>query len=257
MVKILSIAVLVGAIVSCSNQPNTEKTSAQTDSLSYETIMMMQSYNGCDKDSNGCTYIEFSYPQFSNANGALADSLNTIVHHAFGDAEKNITSPDSVQQDFLSAYSIFKKKQKNCTIPWFVEKSLTVLNQNPKWITLAYDESTFTGGAHPNSYLQYSIIEKISGRKMMLTDFFDSTAIYKLMALGDTEFRSLKGINPNQTLEDAGFWFDDNRFTLNTNFYLHEGGITFFYNNYEIGPYVMGSTEITIPANKLVKLMKK
>lgn len=257
MVKLLSIAALAGIILSCSNQSNTGKSSTQTDSLSYETITMMQSIDGCEKDSNGCTYIEFNYPQFTNVSGALADSLNTIIQVAFGDAERNILSPDSVQQDFLRTYTTFRKKAKRSIPSWFVEKNLTVLNQNPKWMTLAYDENIFTGGAHPNRHLLYTIIEKASGRKMILTDFFDSTSIYKLLGLGETEFRSAKGINPNQSLEDAGFWFENNRFHLNNNFYIHEEGITFFYNNYEIGPYVAGSTEITIPANKLVKLMKK
>ena len=31
------------------------------------------------------------------------------------------------------------------------------------------------------------------------------------------------------------------------NFYLSEKGITFYYNIYEIAPYVMGPVEITLP----------
>ncbi|MES2779636.1 MAG: DUF3298 domain-containing protein [Bacteroidota bacterium] len=257
MVKLLSISAVIGIIVSCSNQPKEGTISIVSDSLSYESITMMQSMNDCDKDSSGCTYIEFTYPKFSNASGVLADSLNTMILNAFGNAEKNLFSPDSVQQDFLATYTTFKKKEKNYNTPWTVEKSLTVLNQNPKWLTLLYNENTFTGGAHPNSYEVYSVIEKSSGRKMILTDFFDSTSMYKLIDLGETQFRSVRGINPNQSLEDAGYWFENNRFQLNNNFYMHEEGITFFYNTYEIGPYVIGSTEITIPANKLIKLMKK
>jgi hypothetical protein len=258
MVKIISIVMLAGMLVSCSSNPTLTTTPAeQADSLNYETITMMQSIDGCDKDSSGCTYIEFAYPQFINTSGLLADSLTAIIQHTFGDSEKNILSPDSVQHNFIASYIAFKKKEYIYTTPWFVEKSLMVLSQNPKWISLVYDERTFTGGAHPNSYKLYSVIEKASGRKMILTDFFDSTAIYKLMGLGETEFRSVKGINPNQGLEDAGYWFEKNRFHLNNNFYLNENGITFFFNHYEVGPYSLGSTEITIPANKLVKLMKK
>lgn len=257
MVKLLTVAAVFGMLVSCSHSSTTGKAPEQNDSLNYESITMMQSIGNCDKDSNGCTYIEFNYPQFVNAKGALADTLNHIIAAAFGDAEKKITSPDSVQQDFLATYAAFKKKQKNYNIPWNVQKSLTVLSQNPKWLTLVYDENTYTGGAHPNSYKLYSVLEKSTGRKMVLTDFFDSTAIYKLLGLGETEFRSVKAINPNQSLEDAGYWFENNRFQLNNNFYLHEDGITFFYNAYEVGPYAVGATEITIPANKLVKLMKQ
>ncbi|MES2559866.1 MAG: DUF3298 domain-containing protein [Bacteroidota bacterium] len=257
MIKLLSIATLVAIIVSCTNQPNTEKAAQQIDSLSYETITMMQSFNGCDKDSGGCTYIEFTYPQFTNARGVLADSLNMLVTNVFANREKNITSPDSVQQDFLATYATFKKEQPEYEMEWFIEQNVTVLNQCAKWIAIECTDYSFTGGAHPNSYLLYSMIEKTTGRKMVLTDFFDSTAILKLTALGETAFRSEKEIPANQTFEDAGYWFEKNRFFLNTNFYLHDGGITFYYNSYEVGPYVMGPTVITIPANKLLGLMKK
>ena len=257
MKQLTGLFLISGFLFSCSNPAEKTPQTSTSDSLNYEMITNMQSVNGCDKDSAGCTYIEFTYPQFSNATGALSDSLQTIFTHAFSNTEKNILSPDSVQQDFLATYQSFQKTQKNYTIPWSVEKSLTVLNQNPKWITLAYEEHTFTGGAHPNSYTTYSVIDKSNGRRMVLTDFFDSTSIYKLTGLGETEFRSVRGINPNQSLQDAGYWFENNRFQLNSNFYLHENGLTFFYNSYEIGPYSYGTTELTIPANKLVKLMKK
>jgi hypothetical protein len=256
MLRLLSIALLAGSIVSCTDTPSTQQSSNNVDSLSYETITMMQSIDGCDKSTKGCTYIEFTYPQFTNVGKTLADSMNMLIQKNFGDPEKNITSPDSAQQDFIAAYKAFRKKEKDYSTPWSVEKNLSVINQNPKWLTLQYDEYTFTGGAHPNSYKLYSILEKTTGRKMILTDFFDSTSIYKLMGLGETEFRSAKGINPNQSLEEAGYWFEENRFHLNNNFYLNENGITFYYNTYEVGPYVVGATEITIPANKLVKLMK-
>lgn len=256
MLRLLSIAVLAGGIVSCTNTPSSHQTSNNVDSLSYESITMMQSYNGCEKDSNGCTYIEFNYPQFINSNGPLSDSLNVLLQQTLGNSEKNILSPDSVQQDFIATYTNFKKKNNSSASQWYVEKNISVLNQNPKWITLAYEEKTFTGGAHPASYKHYSVMDKKTGRKMLLTDFFDSTSIYKLMGLGETEFRSAKGINPNQSLEEAGYWFEENRFHLNNNFFLNENGITFYYNIYEVGPYVVGATEITVPANKLIKLMK-
>jgi hypothetical protein len=34
-------------------------------------------------------------------------------------------------------------------------------------------------------------------------------------------------------------------------------GIHFLYNAYEIGPYVLGETQFTLPANKVVPLMKR
>jgi hypothetical protein len=35
--------------------------------------------------------------------------------------------------------------------------------------------------------------------------------------------------------------------TINDNFYISEKGIGFFYNEYDIAPYVMGPTEVLVP----------
>ena len=40
------------------------------------------------------------------------------------------------------------------------------------------------------------------------------------------------------------------------NFYLDPTGITFYYNVYEIAPYVMGATKITLSYEDIAHLMK-
>lgn len=258
MKNILFIIATSFLLSNCGSSPSAaEQSSPEEDTLNYEMIYMVQSLDNCDKDSSGCTYIEFSFPQFRYVQKPLADSLELIINNAFKNNEQQITGPDSVQQYFLKEYANFKAEQKGYNIPWFIEKDLSVVNQNPKWITLQYTENSFTGGAHPNGYVWYKMLDKANGHQLLLTDFFDSPAIQKLTALGETLFKLEKGIAPNQTFDDAGYWFANNRFLLNHNFFIHDEGITFYYNNYEVGPYVVGSTTITIPAKNIVPLLKK
>jgi hypothetical protein len=189
--------------------------------------------------------------------GALADSLSLLISHVFKNDEKNIFDMDSVQYNFIKEYHDFKLAQNGYNIPWFIEKEIGVVNQNTKWITLQLSEHSFMGGAHPNSYTFYKMIDKSNGHQLQLIDFFDSLAIHKLTILGEPLFCAEKGISPQQGFEEAGFWFPNNHFALNDNFYFNEAGLTFFYNAYEVGPYVMGHTEITIPASKFLKLIKQ
>ncbi len=241
----------------CSSSPTAGEQSTEEDTLNYEMIYMVQSLNNCDKDSQECTYIEFNFPQFRYVQKPLADSLQLIISNAFKNDEHHVTAPDSVQQHFLKEYADFKAEQKGYNIPWFIEKDVSVVNQNPKWITLQYTENSFTGGAHPNSNKWYKMIDKANGHQLLLTDFFDSSAITQLTVLGEPLFKSEKAIESNQTFEAAGYWFANNHFLLNNNFFIHDEGITFYYNNYEVGPYVVGSTTITIPAKNILPLLKK
>jgi hypothetical protein len=43
----------------------------------------------------------------------------------------------------------------------------------------------------------------------------------------------------------------------NDNFFITGGGIGFFYNPYEIAPYSSGSTEIFLPWEEILPLLKK
>ena len=42
----------------------------------------------------------------------------------------------------------------------------------------------------------------------------------------------------------------------NGNFRVSETGITYIYNQYEIGPYVLGAVEVTIPWSELKDLLR-
>ena len=182
--------------------------------------------------------------------------MQRLIDLTFRNQSLNISDPDSVQKAFLSEYDKFLKDQKGYHIPWKIEKSITVVNQNKKWITLQVNLDGFTGGAHPNSEIYYWMVDKSNGRKFTLLNFFDSTGILKLTALGEPLFCAEKKISPNESLEAAGYWFPNNHFALNNNFYMNDEGLTFYYNAYEVGPYANGPTKITIPASSVIKFLK-
>ena len=41
----------------------------------------------------------------------------------------------------------------------------------------------------------------------------------------------------------------------NGNFTVSDSGVTYIYNQYEIGPYVMGTIKVTVPWNELEDLL--
>ena len=56
-----------------------------------------------------------------------------------------------------------------------------------------------------------------------------------------------------QELEDMGYATGD--LTPTENFYLSKEGITFYYNVYDIAPYVMGPVKITLPYEMMQHLL--
>jgi hypothetical protein len=255
MKRLIFLLFIVSVMASCSNQP-APSGNAQKDTLMYETITLIRTYQDCDPSDTSCTHISFSYPQFSDATPAFSDSMDHLVIATFSDPSRKISTPDSVQQVFIKDYTSFVKSYPDRIHPWLVEKAITVFQQNPQWVTLQTHEFAFAGGAHPNEKKYYQLLDRNNGKKLLLNHFFDSAAIYKLYALGEPLFCEQHHIRPDQGFDQAGFWFPDNHFRLNNNFYIHEDGITFYFNTYEVAPYAIGPTTITIPANKIMPLMK-
>ena len=57
--------------------------------------------------------------------------------------------------------------------------------------------------------------------------------------------------------ENNNLNFEDGEFELNDNFEISEKGLTFLFNQYEIGPYAIGMPEIFIPYSKMKGLIKE
>jgi hypothetical protein len=247
---------LITAVVfsSCGNESSHHNTSS-SDTLHYTRQHAQQTYNGCVADSgNTCTYISYHYPQFDSMASPVHDSLRVLLKSLL---HQEYESVPAAQKAFINDYADMMKGDSSYMSPWFEEKEVEVLLQNKRWITLGFHFSAYTGGAHGSNEQHYFLLDRETGEHLTLYDFFDSTAIYKLTALADPLFRSEKMIAPSQTYEEAGYWFKDEHFYLNNNFYIHPGGITFYYNPYEVSSYANGSTVITIPANKIGKLLRQ
>ncbi|NJK29927.1 MAG: DUF3298 domain-containing protein [Acaryochloris sp. SU_5_25] len=78
----------------------------------------------------------------------------------------------------------------------------------------------------------------------------------KLNTIAEKHFRQVRKLAANESLNRAGFWFEKDQFQVNANFAIAPQGLILFFNPYEIGPYVLGSTEIQIPYIELQTLIK-
>lgn len=234
------------------------KTEQAADSVSYEYKSLILSADSCNIEDPRCTFFRYQYPAFTNIQGPLADSVSGIMKALFpGEVEGTYVSADSSFRELMNGYKEYKAIPGTSDINWNYEISVQVIGQNRHWMQMEVSTWGFTGGAHDFAYIYYYVLEKATGRKLKLNDFFDSTKLEKLRQMGEVEFCKVRKITPSQSLSDAGFDFEDDRFFLPENFYFDQAGIHFIFNDYEVGPYTMRETEFFLPANKVVPLMKQ
>lgn len=121
-------------------------------------------------------------------------------------------------------------------------------------LTYRIDYNEYTGGAHGIYMSTFLNLDLKTLSPIRLDDLFEGD--YK-EALTDLLWKQLmadNNVSTRQELEDMGYATTGDLEPIE-NFYLDPTGITFYYNVYEIAPYVMGATKITLSYEDIAPLM--
>lgn len=194
--------------------------------------------------------IEFTYPLFNNP------EWDEVVRGLYNSSEEeDFSSVEDYLQNFIDNSEEFNS-DLDFASAWFREIAITVEPQFEGAQTISFASSwyDYSGGAHPNSYLSYSNYDVLNKQVIELEDLIVPGTKAKLTALGNTIFRKQEGLATTQSLED--YFFENNKFSLNTNFLITENGLLFFYNTYEIRSYAEGPMELILPYGLLKGILK-
>jgi len=194
--------------------------------------------------------IEFTYPLFNNP------EWDEVVRGIYNSSEEEDFSSVEDYMDNFIALSDEMNSDVDFASAWFQEVVISVEPQLEGAQTISFSNSwyEYSGGAHPNSYLTYSNHDVLNKQVIELEDLLVPGAMAKLTAVGNTIFRKQEGLTPTQSLEN--YSFENNKFSLNTNFLITEEGLMFFYNTYEIRSYAEGPMELLLPYASLKGILK-
>ena len=127
-----------------------------------------------------------------------------------------------------------------------------VFNQNQR-LTLCYDWSSFSGGAHGMYNYTYENYDLKNLKVLQISDIFKEGYAKTLNAELEKSLRKLYNIKPKQRLTAVLF---DNKIEHNDNFILTEKAIVFCYNPYEIASYADGVIYLSVQLDNLKTVLK-
>ncbi|MDL2306019.1 RsiV family protein [Bacteroides sp. OttesenSCG-928-D19] len=113
----------------------------------------------------------------------------------------------------------------------------------------------FTGGAHGMERTNFLNIDLKNKHLLTLDDLFIEDSSEALTQLLWLQLMKNNSVNTQEELERMGYGLTGD-LAPTENFYLDRTGITFYYNVYEIAPYVMGPIEIKLLYTTMEHLMK-
>ena len=114
------------------------------------------------------------------------------------------------------------------------------------------------GGAHGLETRNYYNFDLKTGNLITEKDIFKANYQYGIAELLKKRIvedsKDSTDLEPIMNIEDTDFWTDSIK--PNGNFYITDEGINYVFNPYEIAPYYMGQTEVSIPYIRLKDFIK-
>jgi hypothetical protein len=139
---------------------------------------------------------------------------------------------------------------------WQVEKRMIVLHRDARLLSVRLDETSYTGGAHPNSLADLATFDLASGRRITLDDVLLPDALPQLTGAAGSAFRETRAVPADRSLREAGFWFEGDVFSLPDRWAIVGEGLAFHFDAYEVAPYAAGPTDFVVPWSALRGALK-
>jgi hypothetical protein len=239
--------------------PNCPEQTGQTTEAASTATEADNGEAGAGADDALCATVKFSYPRFSSdAKPELAEKINQFILQQMVDDPENNSGGDEVitPQQFAERFIDEYKQTPNPFNSWELERHLEIVFTTKDIITLLFNEYGYTGGAHPYSGSRYSVLSLEDASQVVLADLLSTGYESALNVAGEKIFREERRLKEEETLEEQGFSFPNDVFSVNDNFGVLQEGLDFVFNSYEIAPYALGPTQFTIPYEDIQELIR-
>ncbi|MFT4154224.1 DUF3298 domain-containing protein [Parafilimonas sp.] len=200
---------------------------------------------GCDSCPHATVHIPVAEGSTTIAK-SINDSVFAVAQQTLGEEGKLYANYDSLLAGFMNAYKKMKADlHDDAPAGWEGEINGSITIQTNSFINIKLETFTFTGGAHPNANTYSLLFNAATGKQLAEADIVKD--IPGLTAVAEKKFREQLKIPASTPLNSSVYTFDDNKFVLPKNIFFTEGGLQLLYNAYEIAPYYVGPTILTLP----------
>ena len=210
----------------------------------------------CPDPLISCAEVEINVPFILDH--STADLINKSILKELSFIMENLPPDLNSLQDIPTQIDSFISQHRNFSkevgFPqlWSFKINFDILENNDNSLTILLNSNIYTGGAHPLNDISILTFNPDSGKKVIFSDILkDENSLKNLMV---QEFGRKRNLSDAVNLTDEGFYSND--WPLPKNFALLAQALYIVYNAYEIGPYVLGTTELLIPIDAIKPLLK-
>jgi hypothetical protein len=183
-----------------------------------------------------------------SSSAALRAAINTALYGGQTAEAYGERTFSSYKEEYTEAYVSGEEIPESAN--WDYTETVETLPASPKTVQLSQSREYYTGGAHGMREKQYFVFDVESAKQLVLTDLIKDGTQPRLLRILEAALRADTGLEPNDPLSEGAF-FNDTLEELPDNFFFSAEGLGFYWNLYEIAPYVSGAFETIVPFSAL------
>lgn len=159
-------------------------------------------------------------------------------------------------QPFVGTFLGLDQDLKNLGASHQISLSISpkILNASGPLSTVVVNTSSYLGGAHGSSSQVYYNFDLKKQKQVGLDELIQPKQKAKFDALAYEAFK--KWVVDSKLTDNVAEYEQAWKFKLSNNFYLGRQGLILQYDEYEIGPYVVGLPRLTLPYEQLKSILK-
>lgn len=201
-----------------------------------------------DKEGLEEPVIVYRYELVTVANEGY-DALKKALEEHSAELEKRM------QADYAAAVEsrqeVEQQVGENYGLQWVMEEHMEITRLDDCVLSGYETYYQYMGGAHPGTIRTGVNYDAATGEKLELADVVeDYDALYqKVLAYLENDFDYPEGLFPNyKDIVKKFFYPEENaEYPYTLQWYLTGESLVIYFNEYDIGPYVMGAVEVEIP----------
>ncbi len=205
---------------------------------------------------DNCAKVELSWPVAENVSEAsLINEEIRLQLLAYFQQDKTYVNLDSAANDYLNSYENFKSDFPDAPGGWSIEVKVEKSYESDSTLSFKFSGYNFSGGAHPNSSINYMNFGKKSGEYLSLDRVnLDES---KMLAMAEQAFRKHHEVEEGVELKDDGrFFLPETGFFLPNAMGYENDKFHLTYIPYEIGPYALGYTALEFDLKDLKGIVR-
>jgi hypothetical protein len=242
------------------------KTSIRDNPVRFDSVQVAETYYLFDDTAKaGCNVqISFIFPDSAD-NRLLKPMQEIFLEKFFGDSFKNL-NPEQATLKYINQY-IQDFRNVESLVPDSIDseeecykdesgfscyarlKNHILFNQGD-FISFTVELLTYEGGAHSSKSIHGYVINLKTGEALQEEQFTGDNYYSHLSGLLIDRIVKNNGVEKPKDLENLGYnSLSDIR--PNNNFTIDDKGITYYFNENEIGGTLLGLTQVFIPRQEL------